>query len=229
MKQQSIIRMENVSKIYNTGEASIAALDNVSVEIKKGEFIIIIGPSGSGKSTMMHLVGCLDYPSKGNVFLDNHEIRTLSESELAKVRGKRIGFIFQQFNLIQNLTALDNVGLPLEFQDNLSDAEIKLRSTKMLELVGLKERLHHYPNQLSGGQMQRVAIARALVTDPDILLADEPTGNLDSKTGEIVIDFLMKMHQKEGKTIVIVTHDNSLVKYGTRTIRLKDGKIVSGG
>jgi putative ABC transport system ATP-binding protein len=224
--KQSLMKLEKVSKIYSMGDNEVKALNNVSLDIEKGEFLIILGPSGSGKSTMMHLLGCLDYPSKGTVDLENKDITKLSESDLAKIRGQKIGFIFQQFNLIQNITAIENIMLPLEFQDGLNEHEIKHRAQKMLELVDLKDRGNHYPNQLSGGQMQRVAIARALVTNPEIVLADEPTGNLDSKTGEIVIEFLQKMHKEQHKTIIIVTHDNNLVKFGSRIIRLKDGEII---
>ncbi|MFH0906435.1 MAG: ABC transporter ATP-binding protein [archaeon] len=222
--QTPIIELENVSKIYKMGDTNLIALDNISLKINKGDFIAIIGPSGSGKSTLMNLVGCLDIPNSGIVKLDNQDITKLSESKLAKLRGQKIGFIFQQFNLLPIFSALSNVMLPLEFQD-LSDSQIKSRSLEALRLVNLEDRMNHYPNQLSGGQRQRVAIARALVVDPDIILADEPTGNLDSKTGIFIIDFLKKLHKEQNKTIIMVTHDLNLAKNAEKIIHIIDGKI----
>lgn len=184
-----------------------------------------MGPSGSGKSTAMNMVGCLDIPTKGEIYLDHKNIAHLSESDLAQIRGKKIGFIFQQFNLIPTLSALENVMLPMSFQGVLREERIK-QATKLLEMVGLEDRIHHRPNELSGGQQQRVAIARSLSNDPDVLLADEPTGNLDSKTGHRFMDFLQDLNQKEGKTIVMVTHDKFVASHAQRTEFLKDGKIV---
>jgi putative ABC transport system ATP-binding protein len=206
------------------GEVDVKALCDVTLDIKKGEFVAIVGPSGSGKSTMMNLVGCLDLPTRGQIFLDGNDITTLSESKLASIRGRKIGFVFQQFNLIPTLTALENVMLPLEFQDVDSSTAAR-RAEELLKLVGLEDRMKHLPSQLSGGQMQRVAIARALAPDPEIILADEPTGNLDSKTGEFIIEFLRKIHKGDSKTIIIVTHDLGLTKHAERIVHIKDGKI----
>lgn len=228
MNNQAVIELKDVWKTYQMGKVEVHALRGASFVINKGEFVAITGPSGSGKSTMMHIVGCLDKPSKGAVFLSGKNISFLSESNLAEIRGQKIGFIFQQFNLIPTLTALENVMLPMEFQDNI-DYNPKTRAKELLEFVGLKERLHHKPTELSGGQAQRVAIARSLANNPDVILADEPTGNLDSKTGEYIMNFLHKLNKEEGKTIVIVTHDLNLIKYARRVIKLKDGKIEKGG
>ncbi len=224
MGENAIIRLKDVWKIYQMGEVEVHALRGIDLVIKKGEFLAIAGPSGSGKSTMMNLVGCLDLPTKGHIFLDGEDIARMSESRLATIRGKKIGFVFQQFNLIPTMTALENVMLPLDFQDADGYAA-QSRAAELLELVGLGDRMHHLPSQLSGGQMQRVAIARSLAVDPEIILADEPTGNLDSKTGQFIMDLLSKIHRKEGKTIIIVTHDLNLVKYARQIVHLKDGKV----
>lgn len=221
---ESIIRFENVSKIYEMGEVQVPALKDISLNINRGDFVAIVGPSGSGKSTMMNLVGSLDLPSNGRIFLDGHDISEFSESGLAQVRGKKIGFIFQQFNLVPTLTALENVMLPLEFQD-VDSGVAKQKALKLLKLVGLGDRVNHLPSQLSGGQMQRVAISRALSVNPEIILADEPTGNLDSTTGKFIIEFLSKIHREENKTIIMVTHELSLVKHAEVVIYLKDGYI----
>ncbi|MDP3987135.1 MAG: ABC transporter ATP-binding protein [Nanoarchaeota archaeon] len=219
-----IIVLENVTKHYHMGESLIRAVDGISLKIKQGEFVAIMGPSGSGKSTMMNLVGSLDIPTKGSIFLDNYDISHLEESELAQIRGRKIGFVFQQFNLIPNLTAKENVMLPMVFQGT-STIERERRAEELLELVELKDRMEHYPSKLSGGEQQRVAIARALSNDPDVILADEPTGNLDTKTGEKVMAFFNKLH-KQGKTIVIVTHDPNLaLEHAELTYWIKDGKI----
>ena len=225
IKTNSIIRLENVWKTYQMGDVDVNALKNVSLNINQGDFVAITGTSGSGKSTMMNLVGCLDIPSKGSIFLDNKDISKMHESELAQIRGKKIGFIFQQFNLIPTLDTLDNVMLPLQFQD-VPDEVAEEKATKILKLVGLGDRMDHRPSQLSGGQQQRVAIARSLVNNPDVILGDEPTGNLDSKTGMEVLDLLHKLWKEEGKTIIIVTHDLKLASYAKRIIKLKDGQIV---
>lgn len=229
MKESSqVIRLEGVWKTYQMGDVKVDALRGITLRINKGEFVAITGASGSGKSTMMHLVGCLDKPSKGSIYLSDKNISLMSESRLAEIRGKKIGFVFQQFNLIPTLTALENVMLPMEFQD-VPVWEIKQRAEKLLDSVGLKDRIYHKPTELSGGQAQRVAIARSLANDPEVILADEPTGNLDSKTGRYIMDFLCELHAKDGKTVIIVTHDTSLVKYAKRFVRLKDGKIEKEG
>lgn len=206
------------------GEVKVEALRGVSLKIYNGEFVAITGPSGSGKSTMMNVVGCLDNPTKGKIYLDEKDISSLSESMLAEIRGKKIGFVFQQFNLIPTLTALENVMLPMEFQ-NMPSSKIKERAKKIMDQVGLKDRMYHRPTELSGGQSQRVALARSLANNPEVILADEPTGNLDSKTGQYIMNLLCDLHEKEGKTIVIVTHDVYLVNYAKRIIKLKDGQI----
>jgi len=222
--ESMIIELENVSKYYYMGANIVKALDGLSVKVRKGDFVAIMGPSGSGKSTSMNLVGSLDVPTKGKIFLDNKDISFFDESDLAQIRGRRIGFIFQSFNLIPNLTAKENVMIPMMFQGtDLEDREKK--AEELLKLVQLEDRAEHYPNELSGGQMQRVAIARALANDHEVILADEPTGNLDTKTGEIVLEFLEKLN-KQGKTIVMVTHDPDLAKQHARIVYwLKDGKL----
>ncbi|MAG38028.1 lipoprotein-releasing system ATP-binding protein LolD [Candidatus Pacearchaeota archaeon] len=221
---KTLIDLKKVMKYYYMGEEVVKAVDGIDVSIREGEFVAIMGPSGSGKSTAMNLVGSLDLATKGAIYLDGENIEQMEESELAQLRGKKIGFIFQQFNLIPNLTAKENIMLPMLFQEvNLEDRED--RAEELLNLVDLGDRMDHYPNQLSGGQQQRVAIARALANNPDIILADEPTGNLDTKTGELVMGFLEKFH-KEGKTIIMVTHDPNLAKaYASTIYWLKDGKI----
>ncbi|MGV8150107.1 MAG: ABC transporter ATP-binding protein [Candidatus Woesearchaeota archaeon] len=221
---KSVIELKDVWKIYNMGEVKVEALRGININVKKGEFVAIQGPSGSGKSTAMNMVGCLDVPSKGKIFLDGHDISRLSESELAQIRGKKIGFIFQKFNLINTLSAQENVMLPLTFLD-VPEYERRQISSNLLKTVNLSDRMDHKPNELSGGQQQRVAIARALAVDPEILLADEPTGNLDSKSGDTVMQFLQDLHSK-GKTIVMVTHDDHLAQYADRIEVLKDGEIV---
>ena len=223
--KETIIKLEDVWKIYKMGNSYVNALQGLNVEIKKGEFVAIMGPSGSGKSTAVNMVGCLDVPTKGRILLNNKDISIVSESELAQIRGKKIGFIFQQFNLINNLTALENITLPMMFQ-NIAQKERIDRGKKLLEMVGLKDRMHHKPTELSGGQQQRVAIARALANDPEVILADEPTGNLDSKTGVMVIQFLQKLHKEGNKTIIMVTHDSNVAKVAERIEYLKDGKII---
>jgi len=224
MKQETIINIENVWKKYDMGESEpLVVLKEINLEVKEHEFLAIIGPSGSGKSTMVHIVGALDKPSWGAVYLKNKNIAEMSESALATLRGKTIGFIFQQFNLLPTLNAIQNVMLPMEII-NVPESLAKERAKKLLEMLGLGDRLKHKPNQLSGGQQQRVAIARALANDPEVILADEPTGNLDSKTGKFVIEFLCKMHEG-GKTIILITHDAELVKYAGRIIHIKDGQI----
>jgi len=221
---EQIIELKKVEKHYEMGENIVKALDGIGIQVSKGDFVAIMGPSGSGKSTAMNLVGSLDLPTNGSIYLDNEDISHLEESELAQLRGKKIGFIFQSFNLIQNLTAKENVMLPMLFQETDKE-EREHKAESLLTLVNLSDRMDHYPNQLSGGQQQRVAIARALANDPEVILADEPTGNLDTKTGEKVMDFLEKCH-KEGKTIIMVTHQPELALNHANVIyQLKDGKI----
>jgi len=225
-----LIELKDVWKTYYLGENVLNVLKGINVTIEKGEFVVIIGPSGSGKSTLMNQVGVLDIPTKGTIFLDGIDISTLKESELAQLRGKKIGFVFQQFNLIPTLTALENVILPSIFQ-NTPEVKRVARAKSLLTKVGLGDRMDHKPTELSGGQQQRVAIARALINDPEIILADEPTGNLDSKAGEQVMDMLAQLHTDEKKTIILVTHDTNLVDYSEKTIHIKDGVIesISGG
>ncbi len=221
-----LIKLENVHKIYRLEGGEVPAINGISLNINQGDFVALIGPSGSGKSTAMNLVGCLDTATTGNIFLGKHNIQNLSESDLAQVRGKQIGFIFQTFNLIPSLNALENVALPMMFQ-GVSRSTRTTKAQKLLEQVGLADRMRHLPNQLSGGQRQRVAIARALVNDPEIILADEPTGNLDTKTGDEIMKMLKELN-KQGKTIILVTHNPDLTKLANKVIKLKDGKIVGG-
>ena len=224
MEKKSLIELKGVKKYYSMGDNVIKAVNGIDMKIQRGEFIAIMGPSGSGKSTAMNLIGSLDLATEGEIYLDGENIEYLGESELAQVRGKKIGFIFQSFNLIPNLTAKENVMLPMLFQSvDLEDR--KERAEKLMNLVELSDRMDHYPNQLSGGQQQRVAIARALSNDPEVILADEPTGNLDTKTGERVMEFLEKLN-KEGKTIIMITHEPELAESSADKIYwLVDGKI----
>lgn len=223
--KQSMLKLENVWKIYKMGQVQVPALKGVSVEIKKGDFVAIIGASGSGKSTMMNLIGCLDLPTKGTIYLKSQNIAKLSESDLSTFRGQTIGFIFQQYNLIPSMSAFDNVLLPLEFLEYKDDVAAK-RVRDIMELVGLGDKMNNLPSQLSGGQQQRVSIARSLVADPEIILADEPTGALDSVTGKQILETLHKLWKQEGKTIILVTHDLNLAEYAHTTIELVDGQIV---
>jgi putative ABC transport system ATP-binding protein len=219
-----IIELQDVAKYYEMGDSLVKALDGINIRIEKGDFVAIMGPSGSGKSTAMNLVGSLDLATNGNIFLDNINIENLNESDLAQIRGKKIGFIFQQFNLIPNLTAKENVMLPMLFQ-NIDEETREEKAIQLLKLVELGDRMEHYPNQLSGGQQQRVAIARSLANDPEVILADEPTGNLDTRTGELVMAFLEKFN-RDGKTVVMVTHSPELAHEHAKTIYfVKDGKL----
>lgn len=221
---KNIISLKNVKRYYYMGDNVIKALDDVTIDIEDGDFVAIMGPSGSGKSTAMNLVGSLDLATKGDIFLDNINIEHLEESDLAQIRGKKIGFIFQSFNLIPNLTAHENVMLPMMFQNMKKEDRIK-RAKYLLEKVELGDRLDSYPNQLSGGQQQRVAIARSLTNDPEVILADEPTGNLDTKTGEMVMKFLNDLNEK-GTTIIMVTHDPEKALTHAKTIYwIKDGRV----
>ena len=223
--KRTLIECRAVWKIYRLGAVNVPALQGLDLAIKQGEFVAIMGPSGSGKSTAMNMIGCLDIPTRGSIFLDGKNIAHLSESDLAQVRGRKIGFIFQRFNLINTLTALENVMLPMTFQGMTYDQRVA-RATELLHKVGLADRMGHRPNELSGGQQQRVAIARSLANDPEVILGDEPTGNLDSRSGETVIDFLKKLHREEGKTIILVTHDAHVADHAQRIYTLKDGAIV---
>jgi len=219
-----LVVLENVTKIYKMGSEEIKALDDLSLEIRDGEILVVMGPSGSGKSTFLHLVGCLDKPTSGKILIDGKDISNLRERELARIRNRTIGFVFQQFNLLPRLTALENVELPMIYAGIPKRKRVE-RAKKLLEMVGLSDRMKHRPSQLSGGQQQRVAIARALANDPKIILADEPTGNLDTKSGEVVINILRDLNRK-GLTIVIVTHDPDITIIAHRVIHLKDGKII---
>ena len=221
---QPVIKVEDLWKIYQLGEVQVEALRGVSFEIEGGEFIAIMGPSGSGKSTLMNILGCLDRPTRGRYFLDDQEVSQLNENQLAQVRNKKIGFVFQSFNLLPRLTALQNVELPLIYA-GLSPQKRKERAMESLEAVGLEERVRHYPNQLSGGQQQRVAIARALVNNPSIILADEPTGNLDTRSSEEIMHVLQKLN-REGKTIVLVTHERDIASHAHRILHFRDGQLV---
>ncbi|MBW2971182.1 ABC transporter ATP-binding protein [Candidatus Woesearchaeota archaeon] len=220
-----MIKLIDVWKIYEMGDVKVEALRGLNLEVRQGEFLAIQGPSGSGKSTAMNMIGCLDVPSRGAIYLEGHDISKLEESDLAQIRGQKIGFVFQKFNLINTLSAAENVMLPMMFQEHPPELR-RQRAYELLKLVDLHDRMDHKPNELSGGQQQRVAIARALANNPDVVLADEPTGNLDSKTGENVLSFLTKLHENEGKTIVMVTHDASMAKHADRVEMLLDGKII---
>jgi putative ABC transport system ATP-binding protein len=224
-KTNIIIKLDDVWKVYVMGEVEVPALRGLSLEVERGEFVSIMGPSGSGKSTAMNMIGCLDVPTRGRIFLEGTDISRLSESNLAQIRGRKIGFIFQQFNLLNTMTALENVMLPMTFQ-GIGEEERLRRGSELLELVQLGERMDHRPTELSGGQQQRVAIARSLANDPEVILADEPTGNLDSNSGSSVLEFLKKLHKEKGKTIIMVTHDPNLAKQAERTAYLMDGRIV---
>ena len=218
----ALIRLQNVWKTYTMGEVEVHAIRNLTLEVNQGDFLAIVGSSGSGKSTLMQLVGALDLPTKGKIFLQGKDIAKLDESALAQVRGQLIGFIFQQFNLMPQLSALENVMLPMMFQNGRDEG----RARKLLEQVGLGDRVLHKPSELSGGQQQRVAIARALINDPEVVLADEPTGNLDSATGAQVMQMIDSLHHQQKKTVILVTHDLNLVKHAHKVVYLKDGMIV---
>jgi len=222
---EPIIKLENVWKIYQLDKVELFALRGVDLEIAPGGFVSIMGPSGSGKSTLLNMIGCLDVPTKGKVFLNGKDIARLSENELAYLRGKTIGFVFQEFNILPNLTALENVTLPMIFQ-GVSLEEREKRAKELLIAVGLKDRIFHQPTELSAGQRQRVAIARAFANDPELVIADEPTGNLDSFTGKKIMEILTDFHQEKGKTLVVVTHDSNIANYSEKIINIRDGQIV---
>ena len=226
MPKNVLIKLENVWKTYQLGELKLDVLKEVNLEIFPGSFITIMGPSGSGKSTLLHIIGCLDIPTQGKVSFTGQDISELSQNQLAEIRGQRIGFVFQQFNLIANLNALENVMLPMTFQ-GISEKEREEKAETLLASLNLKERLFHRPSELSGGEQQRISIARALANNPDIILADEPTGNLDSVTGKQILEILTNLHKKEGKTIIVVTHDPNIANYSKEIINIKDGQIIS--
>ncbi|MFS1474703.1 ABC transporter ATP-binding protein [Vibrio lentus] len=225
MSNKFLVELSNIGKHYSNGDTEIRALDGVDLLIEKGEFLSILGPSGSGKSTLMNMLGCLDKPTEGEYQLDGKNVAALSANDLAGIRNQKIGFVFQSFNLLEYASALDNVALPLVYS-GIKAKERRKRAAALLEQVGLGDRLDHKPNQLSGGQKQRVAIARALVNDPQIILADEPTGALDSKSGAEIEALFNQLHA-EGRTLIIVTHDNSLAERTKRIVTIKDGKVLS--
>jgi len=219
-----MIRTENLTKVYRMGEVEVQALREVNLEIQDGEFIAIIGPSGSGKSTLLNLIGCLDTPTSGAVFIDGIDTGKLSENGLAEIRREKIGFIFQQFNLVHTLNALENVALPMFFAGVKRETRLK-RAEELLANVGLGDRIYHKPSEMSGGEQQRVAIARALSNDPEIVIGDEPTGNVDTKTGNTIMDILEGLN-KEGRTVIVVTHDAEIAARAGRTKRMRDGRVL---
>jgi putative ABC transport system ATP-binding protein len=220
-----MIRLENVHKVYEDGFLRVHALRDISFEVNRGEFLAIMGPSGSGKSTLLHILGCLDHPTEGRYWFDGQDVRTFSDWQLALTRNKRIGFVFQSFNLLLRETALENVTLPLLYA---GEKNVMARGREALAAVGLAHRLHHRPGQLSGGEQQRVAVARAIVKQPDLILADEPTGNLDSAVGHQIMELFEKVH-RQGITIVLITHNPEIAKLGDRTCQLRDGQISPDG
>lgn len=220
----NIIEFENIGKTYKIGEIEIPALKNISVSIKKGTHISLMGPSGSGKTTMLNILGCLDTPTSGRYIMEGEEISSLDDDKLSEIRSRKIGFIFQSYNLIPHLTVIENIGLPLFYQ-GINEKSISEKASVMAEVVGLKDRVRHKPAELSGGQQQRVAIARALINNPAFILADEPTGNLDTKTGKEIMELLKKLNE-EGTTLFVITHDSKVADYGDVVIRILDGEIV---
>ena len=222
-----LIAVENLTKLYVLGDIEVRALHGVTLQIESGEFVSVTGPSGSGKSTFMHILGCLDRPTTGSYVLNDRNVSNYSRDELATVRNRQIGFVFQGFNLLSRTTALDNVELPLLYGSSTQSSGRQHRAKEMLATVGLSDRMYHLPNQLSGGQQQRVAIARALVNQPSIVLADEPTGNLDSRTSIEVMDIFQRLNEESGITILLITHEQDIAEYGSRIISFRDGSIVS--
>jgi len=224
-----VISIRDLVKTYHVGEVTVRALRGANLDVEAGEFVAVTGPSGSGKSTLMHILGCLDRPTSGSYVLDGKDVSRMSKDDLAIIRNQKIGFVFQGFNLLSRTTALDNVELPLLYNGavKLKASERHKRSMEALQAVGLGERFHHYPNQLSGGQQQRVAIARALVTQPTMLLADEPTGNLDTRTSIEVMGIFQKLNVERGITVLLITHEMDIAEYGTRLVRFRDGRIQS--
>ena len=224
---EPLISVRDLTRTYHVGEVDVRALRGVSLDVQPGEFIALTGPSGSGKSTFMHLLGCLDRPTSGSYFLNKRDVAKLPKRELARVRNKEIGFVFQGFNLLPRTSALENVELPLLYAGGVKGSERHARARAALESVGLGDRVDHHPNQMSGGQQQRVAIARALVTNPVLLLADEPTGNLDSRTSIEVMGIFQQLNIERGLTIVLVTHEHDIAEYGTRIVSFRDGRVRS--
>lgn len=226
-EKRTIIETVDLSKVYGMGDISVAALDGVSIQIEAGEFVAIMGPSGSGKSTLMHILGCLSRPTSGQYILDGEDVSDLSKNELALIRNQKLGFIFQSYNLLSRTTALRNTMMPLLYdrKRKLDDEQAELKAMRMLDMVGLADRLYHQPHELSGGQQQRVAIARSLINDPVMMIADEPTGNLDSHSGHEIMNVLHNLHE-QGVTIVMVTHDPKIAAHTERVIELADGKIA---
>ncbi|MBA7634786.1 putative ABC transporter ATP-binding protein YknY [subsurface metagenome] len=222
---EPLIKLENIWRTYQLGKTEVHALRGLSLEISPGAFVAIMGASGSGKSTLLNMVGCLDFPTKGKVYLKGKDISEMSESQLAQFRGKILGFVFQEFNLLPNLNAAENVMLPMVFQKTRL-TERRKKAANLLEMVGLKERISHQPSELSGGERQRVALARAFANDPEVIIADEPTGNLDSVTGKMIMEILTDFHKKQGKTMVVVTHDPKIANYAEEKITIKDGQII---
>jgi len=222
-----LIQLKDVRKVYDLGEIQVEALKGATLQINRGEFVALVGPSGSGKSTLMNTLGCLDRPSSGSYLLDNQEIVSMSRDQRAKIRNRNIGFVFQNFNLLNRTSAIENVELPMLYADGVSARIRRSRALEMLDRVGLGDRGHHHSSQLSGGQQQRVAIARALVNNPSILMADEPTGNLDSKTSKEVIELFRRLNEEQSLTVILVTHDQAVARNATRKIVLRDGEIIA--
>jgi putative ABC transport system ATP-binding protein len=223
----SVIGVKNLIKTYVVGEVEVRALRGVNLDVPTGEFLAVTGPSGSGKSTFMHIIGCLDRPTSGQYFLDGQDVSRMSKDALAAVRNRKIGFVFQGFNLLSRTSALDNVELPLLYQGGLKAADRRKRAMEVLEAVGLVNRADHHPNQLSGGQQQRVAIARALINNPAIVLADEPTGNLDTRTSIEVMGIFQRLNKERGITVILITHESDIAEYGTRMVTFRDGLVVA--
>jgi putative ABC transport system ATP-binding protein len=223
----TVISVKNLVKTYAVGEVEVRALRGVNLDVERGEFLAVTGASGSGKSTFMHIVGCLDRPTSGQYWLDGQDVSRMSKDQLALIRNKRIGFVFQGFNLLSRTSALDNVELPLLYAGSgMKTAERRKRAMEVLKAVGLEDRADHHPNQLSGGQQQRVAIARSLINNPSILLADEPTGNLDTRTSIEVMDIFQRLNRERGITVLLITHEQDIAEYGTRMVQFRDGQVV---
>ena len=223
----TVISVKNLIKTYVVGEVDVRALRGVNLDVERGEFLAVTGPSGSGKSTFMHIVGCLDRPTSGQYFLDGQDVSRMSRDQLASIRNKKIGFVFQGFNLLSRTSALDNVELPLLYAGSgMKSHERHRRAMEVLKAVGLEDRADHHPNQLSGGQQQRVAIARSLINNPSILLADEPTGNLDTRTSIEVMDIFQRLNRERGITVLLITHEHDIAEYGTRMVQFRDGQVV---